>query len=496
LTPHTARFNAALREETPVRFWTFPLLGIIGVGALLRLAFVNQAMRYDEAVTYLRFASHPWPTIVSSYPDPNNHVFHSLLVKASVSLLGSAPWAIRIPALVAGISMIPLVFLVGRRLFGPLRAYFGAALVAASGELTLYSTNARGYTIVCALTLVLLDVALRLRKKSSARLWAASVIATTLGLWTVPIMFYPAGALALWLAISALLGDTTNGRRDISRIAFAASATAIITALLYSPIITHEGLAAVTGNKFVVASRWPVFFVQFADSIKGVFSSWALGLPLLAAVVLGLCVGIGLFEARRMTGMRVSIAASMCVWCAIAVLARHRAPFPRVWLFLFAPAALLAGCGLVLLLSQLPMMKRGLERAGAELTLLLAMALSAAVLVSRDIPKSLDTGTLADAAIIARDLSPVLRPGDRVLAPIPSNAPLEYYFVRERLDTAYFSTVPADSASVYVIVNNAEGFTTATKFVEPLLNRFTKGELIARYPSAELYRLRHRTGGK
>jgi hypothetical protein len=490
--PSSTILSAAHGKEPVVRLWTFPLLGIIGVGLLLRIAYIDQAMRYDEAVTYLRFASQPWATIISSYPYPNNHVFHSLLVKASISLLGDEPWTIRIPAFVAGVTMIPLVFLVGRRLVGPLPAYFGAALVASSGELTLYSANARGYTIVCVLTLVLLNLGLSLRTTSSARLWMTSVVVAALGLWSVPIMVYPAGALALWFALSALLGDTTNARKDLPRIALAAFATAIVTAILYSPIISREGLAALSGNKFVAASRWPVFFVQLADSIKDVLATWTLGLPLPAALALGTCVLVGLVEARRSTGLRVSIAGSVYVWCAIALLVGHHAPFARVWLFLFAPAALLAGCGLVRVLSQMPVAKRGLEEFGAELALLSSMALAATVLLSRDISKSLDTGTFPDAEIIAHDLSPVLRPGDRVLAPIPSNAPLQYYFLRQTLDTAYLSAAPGDSASVYLIVNNAEGFTTATRLTEPFLNRFTNGELIGRYPSAELYRLRHR----
>jgi len=492
LAPSDPAAAAAHSEERPVHFWTLPLLGLIGVGALLRIGYVNQPMRYDEAVTYLRFASQSWSTIISSYPYPNNHVFHSLLVKASISLLGTAPWAIRIPALLAGIAMIPLVFLVGRRLFGPLRAYVSAALVASSGELTLYSSNARGYTIVCALTLVLLDLALRLRTTSSARLWIASVVVAALGLWTVPVMVYPAGGLALWLALSALIGDTTNGRKDLSLIALAVLVTAIITALLYSPIVNHEGLAALTGNKFVVGNRWPVFFVQLAGSIKDVPRTWALGLPLPLAIALVLCIGVGMVEARRISGLRVSIVAGAYVWCAIALLVGHHAPFARVWLFLLAPAALLAGCGLVHVLSQMPVARRGLEEFGAELALLLSMALSATVLLSRDISKSLDTGTFPDAEIIAHDLSPVLRSGDRVLAPIPSNAPLQYYFLRQALDTTYLSAAPNDSATVYLIINTAEGFTTATRLTEPFLNRFTNGELVARYPSAELYRLRHR----
>ena len=52
-------------------------------------------MRYDESVTYLYFASQSWMTVVSSYTYPNNHVFHSLLVKAFATVLGDDPWVLR-----------------------------------------------------------------------------------------------------------------------------------------------------------------------------------------------------------------------------------------------------------------------------------------------------------------------------------------------------------------------------------------------------------------
>ena len=79
----------------PVPFWTLPLIVLVAIGALLRLYYLRQPMRYDESVTYLYFASQSWTTVVSSYTYPNNHVFHSLLVKAFATVLGDDPWVLR-----------------------------------------------------------------------------------------------------------------------------------------------------------------------------------------------------------------------------------------------------------------------------------------------------------------------------------------------------------------------------------------------------------------
>jgi len=82
-----------------------------------------------------------------------------------------------------------------------------------------------------------------------------------------------------------------------------------------------------------------------------------------------------------------------------------------------------------------------------------------------------------------------LRPGDRVFAPIPSNAPLAFYFAQAGLDPAYLSSVPTDSSRVYVVVNTAEGFALKTSLRERLLQKYTKARLVGRYPSAEVYQL-------
>ena len=455
----------------------------------MRLYYIRQPMRYDESVTYLNFASQPWETAIGSYTYPNNHVFHTLLVKAFASLLGNAPWVLRLPAFAAGVAMIPMAYAVGRRVFGSAAAHIGAALVAASGALVLYSTNARGYTIVCLATLILADLLLRLRERPSATLWIATVLVMALGAWTIPVMLFPAGGLALWFALSALADDTSARRGDLARFALAIIATTVLAVLLYAPIIAGDGWTALAGNSFVRASAWRVFFSQLSLSITSLRASWTVGYPVAIGALAGALAIVGLIHERKTSGIRVSIAGSVYVWCAFVLLVTHRAPFPRVWLFLLAPVALFAGHGLIRLASvRSELEQRVVPRAG-ELSVALAIGLAIVVLVSGDIEKSRDTGTLRDADRIAQALSRALRPGDRVFAPLPSNAPLAYAFLRAGVDTAYLSTVPRDSSGAYLIVNTAEGFTLNTRLSDPLLRRFRKARLMARYPSAEVYRL-------
>lgn len=466
--------------------WGAPLVCMLGIGFLLRLQYLDQPMRYDESVTYLEFASRSWSRAIGSYTYPNNHVFHTVLVKLCVGVFGNDPWVIRLPAFVAGVAMIPAAFSVGQRLFGPVAAHLGTAIVASSGALTLYSTNARGYTIVALATLVLARALLRLRERPSTADWATVAIVLALGTWTIPVMLFPAGGLVLWFLVSALQDDTRSGRTDLLRLSLAVLLSAVAVALLYAPVIMRDGLTPLTSNAFVRPSTWWLFFREMRASVGQTLVGWSLGMPIAIGAVFLPFVVVGLAIERRTSGFRVSMAGSMYVACALTLVATHRAPFPRVWLFLLAPMALVAGHGMSHILSKLP---RSEPHAMRWVSVGLATALATGVLVSSSVVRSRDTGTLPDAERIASSLSPILRAGDRVVAPLPSNAPLAYYFARAGMDTSYLSSTPGDSSRVYLIVNTAEQFTLRTPLGDPVMRRFQRAQLMTRFPSAEVYRM-------
>ncbi len=54
-------------------------------------------MRYDEAMTYVVYASKGLATILVSYTAPNNHILHTVLVHYACALLGPSPWVTRLP---------------------------------------------------------------------------------------------------------------------------------------------------------------------------------------------------------------------------------------------------------------------------------------------------------------------------------------------------------------------------------------------------------------
>src|SRR3954471_17324529 len=85
-------------------------------GAAVRMAYVrSESMRGDEAFTYNEYASKSLADVFN-YTFPNNHLLNTLLSSLATARLGRAPWVVRLPALVAGVLLIPATYLLVRRL--------------------------------------------------------------------------------------------------------------------------------------------------------------------------------------------------------------------------------------------------------------------------------------------------------------------------------------------------------------------------------------------
>ena len=178
---------------------------IVIIAVAIRVAYLDVPLRYDEATTYNNFVSKPLYVALANYATPNNHLLHTFLAKVSVGVFGSAEWAIRLPALLAGIALVPATFALARVYYGRAAALLAAALVASSSTLVEYSTNARGYTLVALATVLVFLAAARALETDSLGAWAAIAVAGALGLYAVPIMVYPLGGALLWLLVSGWL---------------------------------------------------------------------------------------------------------------------------------------------------------------------------------------------------------------------------------------------------------------------------------------------------
>ncbi|HYC50417.1 MAG TPA: glycosyltransferase family 39 protein [Gemmatimonadaceae bacterium] len=468
-------------------------LGIIAiVGLVARTVHLAQPFRYDEAVTYMYFARLDWADALSTYTYPNNHLFHTALAKASVSIFGLSPVTLRLPAFLAGIALPLSTYAMARALYGARTALLASGFVAASGALILYSTNARGYTMIAfAFTLLTLS-AVRASRDGNRGDWLVFAGIAVLGLWTIPVMLYPLGTVAFWFLLNALV---EKRHQELRSLWMALALSGVATIALYAPVVSREGLSALTRNSFVAPVGWFAFLGDLRDTWEMALSSWSLGIPPLLGVVLLLCGAFAIARHGALSRFPVGMPVAALVWCSWLLVVNHRAPFARVWLWLVPLAAALAAAGLLMLLRRSRITSVWAEGRASWLAVALTVGMTTSVVASRAVFRSTDTGTYTDAALAAERLAELLQPGDRVLATIPTNAPLMFHMHRRALDLRHLSLDVRQANRIIVIVDAREGQrldrVTARSVVRDT-TRFTAPEVVARFPSSILVMFRRR----
>ena len=398
---------------------------VLCLGVAVRAYFLSQPMRYDESNTFLHFVNGDI-SLLFFYPFPNNHVLHTILVKLSTWVFGAHPSTIRFPAFFAGIASIPLMFCLARALFRESSAAFATVAMAIFPYLILYSTMARGYTLVVFFTLTLIFVgALTAEKPSIAASAVLSVIAA-LGLLTIPSMAFAVAGVYLWLTCLLLINGNKLPRILREFVIPCAIMTVALTAVFYTPVIlVSKGLDTLLANEYVAAQPSEVFFRQLYPHLALTLSDFFRDVPSPVLVVFLALMAIGAYSAAQRSDWAVLLLLpSALAACAFLLLFKHAIPYPRTWIFLLPLMLILADGGWAHCVETLShgiqkRLHRGIVFAGACYGVWL---ISANAIVQYP-----DTGTFPDAARIVRYLKPLMKEGDKVRASIPADYPLYFY---------------------------------------------------------------------
>jgi hypothetical protein len=161
---------------------------------------VTQSVTPGEAWNYNHYIAPPWAEAFSR-SDINNHVLNTLLVRISTARLHVTELVLRLPALLAGVLYLWVVYRMARRWFGG-----GVAFLAMIGLLTLNPlvidalSEARGYGMALACWMWALELILESLESFSAQ--KLNLSAMCLGLSVVASLAFLAPAIALlavWL---------------------------------------------------------------------------------------------------------------------------------------------------------------------------------------------------------------------------------------------------------------------------------------------------------
>lgn len=340
--------------QTPHMRWHWSLLLVVmlfGVG--VRLIYLERPVMLDEANTLYSYVRQPtWYDVISNYREPNNHILHSILVRLFDSTLGHSPWIFRMPAFLAGVAILPLTYIMARRFYNPPIAFMTVAFCAASYRLVDYSSDARGYTLVVVFTLGVLILGHVLKSQPHARwgwLWLA--IFSALGFYSIPVMYYGLGGIALWIGASIVVENQGRLRWQLLAawgLAFALGA--ILTLLLYSPVLLRNADWLLNNFMDVPLEVGVLNLLWQSAEIAYLFIFDKLPLPLV------LFFGAGILISQwttQNTSYRVPFLPPLIIWMLLVILYQYIPPLQRTWLWSLPLLLMLAAAGILRALNSL-----------------------------------------------------------------------------------------------------------------------------------------------
>ena len=420
------------------------------MGFALRLFYLFQPVRYDEAFTYLTFASQPLTKGLSFWMQQNNHPLNTLFVHLLSKGLGNQPWIWRLPDFVAGILLVPLVYVVARKLYSRNAALIAAALTVPASQLIDYSTQARGYLVQAFLFGVLILIVIALIRKDTVWGWVGFVAVMVLGFYDIRTFLYFFPVALVFFAVQVWRKE--NRRTLYVKGALYTLASTAITVGLYLPFVYKSGLRTLISTSDSLP--WHRFFSTMPSKLKEIWAGWSIRVPLGISllVLLGFLVAVVLN--RRISRYKVGLPLIFLVWFFALSLFQRVIPVPRILIPFFLVYLAAASAGLYYLGSLLAgFLQKEREKSGREpvrirplagVILLIAMVIvltvyvvAAAAPYQKSEIGNLDISTFTDAPKVTAFLKNVLKPGDLVLGNADfSSAELQYYFEKNGVPTA------------------------------------------------------------
>ncbi len=486
-------FNEAVKKEDKIHL--FSLFIILLVAISIRLFFLFQPISNDEAVTFFGYAVMPLYIGLSNYSAPNNHLFHTFLVHMAYLLLGNQPWVIRLPALLAGILLVPASYIVIRIFYNKYAALLTAGIIASSTVLVAYSTYARGYTMVCLIFLLILALSTYLKQSTNSAAWLLFAILSALGFYTIPIMLFPFGIVVIWLFLSIVFQNTGLSRIHLLKNMFIfLIISALLTFMLYAPVFAISGLKSVIANPYVASKSWSYLIAEFPPSLSLVWKYWNEGIPSVLSFFLVIGFFISLVFHKRLSIHRVPVILAVAIGCILILIVQRVVPSPRVWLFLLPLYIGLACSGVSYFLRPVEL-KTSHYKSGifAIVAIILSFWLSLNVVQLKAVYYASDphcSKELRDNEQIAVFLKDYLKPGDRVLDASFPDPPLIYYFKLYDIPVKYLASDLDSSNRILIIVN--EQIQTLEGFLDKkglFLTSFSVPKLIKQYKLASLYEI-------
>jgi hypothetical protein len=420
------------------------LTALTAVAAAVRMACLQQPISYDEAYTFLNFVARGGLHLFD-YPVPNNHVFHTLLVRASTVVFGHHLWSMRLPAFLAGVGAVPATWLLCRRLAGGASGYLAAAAMAIDPFVVMYSSLARGYSLVVLLTLMLALLGLgAIDRPSFARAAVLSIVGA-LGLFTIPTTVFALAGVYLWLGGVTIA--RRRGRQSFVRLLGPCVVmTTALAVLLYIPTIEQAGVKAVIANGFVRPLPWSTFVARMPTHYHDVIRQFSWNVPVVVFEACGVLMVIGCLDAiRRRDWPIVLLVPAMTAGAVLVLVAKESIPFARTWIYMIPFGLIAADVGAAVIMRPMP------RFAGP---VVVVSCVVAAAWIATEMTRArtiVEAADFQNGASLVQRLKTMMHEGDAVNVMLPIDWPTYYYLWYYRVPS--LPTETRGSPSEFFIVD-------------------------------------------
>ena len=191
------------RREQRAAWAVVALLTLIGLG--LRWPSFRDSLFGDELSAFYIVAGHSFWTMIhllNGHSTELNPPLFFMLTWISTKLFGLSAESLKLVSLLVGISTIPLLYVLGRQVFGTLTGLVAAALGATSPFLIYYSTEARPYALMLWLVLVATLGLLRGVRGGGRTWWAIYAVAVCAAAYTHFTSVFALAALFIWALVT------------------------------------------------------------------------------------------------------------------------------------------------------------------------------------------------------------------------------------------------------------------------------------------------------
>lgn len=441
------------------KYYLLLLLIIFFYGIILRYNYIHQPIRYDEATTYLLFASKPIYFGLSVYPAPNNHLFNTFLMHCFVNIFGNDPWVLRLPAFIFGSLTIIISYFFAQVYYNKFAGLLVACFVSTSSMLIEYSCNGRGYTIIVFLSLVIFLFVVYLRNNKNKFAWLLFSFITALGYYTIPIMLY-SHIISVFLFYVMSNEDKSVAKIYLLKNIFYYSIIILLLSItLYMPVIIVSGVGAIVNNNYVKSMPIEKFIKNIGISFIETYNQWNRDIHPIIKIIISMSFILSTIYYKNISRYKFNLALWVIMPTLIILIIQRVVPFTRVWLFILPIYFAIAFSGIGYLIEKSKISERNKICIIYALIIVIGTINTIYLIKNKSIQISKETGVLNESEEILQYISTIIKNDDVIIAKCPSDNIVKYKMLKKGLFQKVYSTYDRneiqrnDIKSGFVIIN-------------------------------------------